>query len=226
MTAHIHDLATADGRRLSPYCWAAKLALAHKGLDFETTATRFIDIPAIHGGGHKTVPVIDLGPRTIGDSFDLAVHLEDANSDGPSLFAGEGGLALTRYVAGGMAYAMGKIARVIAVDINAALDAETQAYFRPSREKMFKTTLEQAAADRDGGLAAARDAVTPLRIMLRKQPFVGGAAPLFADFLLAGVVQWTRVVGTVDVFGGDAPVEEWFGRIEERYGAVLTKTRG
>ena len=226
MNAHIHDLALADGRRLSPYCWAAKLALAHKGLNFDTTATRFIDIPAIHGGAYKTVPVVDLGPATIGDSYDLALHLEDAYPDVPLLFEGEGGRKVTRIVGGQMAYAMGKIARVIAVDINASLDAETQAYFRPSREKAFKTTLEDAAADLDGGVAVARDALTPLRLMLRKQPFVGGDAPLFGDFLVAGVVQWTKVVGTVDFFGADAPIAEWFGRIGERYGEVLSKTRG
>jgi glutathione S-transferase len=226
MTAHIFDLATADGRRLSPYCWAAKLALAQKGLAFETTPTRFIDIPAIHGGGYKTVPVIDLGPTTIGDSFDLALHLEEAHPEAKPLFAGPGAAALTRFVAGHMAYAMGKIARVIAVDINAALDEETQAYFRPSREKMFKASLEDAAPDRDAGIAAAREAFTPLMIMLRKQPYLGGGEPLFADFLMAGVVQWTRVVGTVDFFGQDAPVAEWFGRIEQAHPGVLGRIRG
>jgi glutathione S-transferase len=226
MTAHIHDLATADGRRPSPYCWAAKLALAHKGLAFETTPTRFVDIPAIKGGGFKTVPVIELGPTTIGDSFDLAVHLDKAYPDAPPLFGGPQAEALTRFVLGHVMFAMGRIARVIAVDINAALDQETQAYFRPSREKMLKATLEDAAADRDAGVAAARETFQPLRIMLRKQPFLGGAEPVFGDFLLAGVVQWTKVVGTVDFFSEDAPIAEWFGRINERYAAVLSATRG
>ncbi len=226
MTAHIHDLATADGRRLSPFCWAAKLALAHKGIPFETTPTRFVDIPAIHGGGYKTVPVVDLEDATIGDSFDLALHLENAYPDAPPLFAGRGAVALTRFAASAMQVALAKMARVVAVDIHAALDEETQAYFRTSREKAFKTTLEEAAADREGGVAAAREALTPLRLTLRKQDFVGGDAPLFADFLFVGLAQWSKVVGTVDFFSGDAPIEAWFGRMTDRYGETLSRTRG
>ncbi len=226
MTAHIHDLATADGRRFSPYCWAAKLALAHKGVSFGTTPTRFIDIPRIGGGGFRTVPVTELGADRIGDSFDLALKLEESHPDRPTLFAGPGGVALTRFVGAHMAHVMGKIARVIAVDICAALDRETQTYFRASREKMLGGRLEEVAADRAGGVAAVKDALKPLRIMLRGQPFIGGEDPLFADFLFAGVVQWTKIVGTVDFLEGEQAIADWFGRIEARYGAVLRATKG
>ena len=39
MTRHLYDLAGADaGRRFSPYCWRVKLALAAKGLAFDTVS--------------------------------------------------------------------------------------------------------------------------------------------------------------------------------------------
>lgn len=226
MTAHIFDLALADGRRPSPFCWAVKLALAHKGVAFETTPTRFIDIPAIRGGGFRTVPVTEIGPEAIGDSFALALRLEELHPEGPTLFGGPGGVALTRFVGGHVAHLMRKIARVIAVDICGALDAENQAYFRASREKGLGGGLEEIAADREGGVAAVRDALTPLKIMLRAQPFLGGEAPLFADFLLAGVVQWTRVVGTVDFLEGEEAVAAWFGHIEALSPEVMAAVKG
>lgn len=226
MTAHIHDLALADGRRLSPYCWAAKLALAHKGLAFETTPTRFIDIPAIHGGGFKTVPVVDLGPTTIGDTFGLALHLEEAHPDAPTLFAGPGGVALTRLAAAQTAFLLGKMSRPMVLAIHDALDADTQVYFRASREKMFKHTLEEVAANPEKTVAAAKEAMTPLKILLRSQPFVGGEEPLFADMLLAGLFQWARVVGAVDYLEGEERLGEWFARMEGRYGETLAKTKG
>lgn len=226
MTAHVYDLALADGRRLSPYCWAAKLALAHKGVAFETTPTRFIDIPAIGGGGFRTVPVIELGPETIGDSFDLALKLEADYPDGPTLFGGAGGVALTRFVAAQTGFLLAKMARPMVLAIHDGLDAETQGYFRNSREKMFKATLEEVSADPEISIAAVKDALTPLRLLLRTQPFLGGDAPLFADMLLAGLFQWARVVGAVDYLAGDEKIGGWFGRIEERYGDVLTRIKG
>ncbi|HXJ10454.1 MAG TPA: glutathione S-transferase N-terminal domain-containing protein, partial [Burkholderiales bacterium] len=40
----LYDLAAAeDDRRFSPYCWRAKMALKHKGLEFETIPWRFTD---------------------------------------------------------------------------------------------------------------------------------------------------------------------------------------
>ncbi|GLK80759.1 glutathione S-transferase N-terminal domain-containing protein [Methylopila turkensis] len=226
MTAHLYDLVLADGRRLSPYCWAAKLALAHKGVTLETTPTRFVDISTVAGGGFKTVPVTEIDGATIGDSFALALHLEKTRPDAPALFGGESAVALTRGVAAQGAYLLGKMSRPMVLAIHDALDAETQGYFRASREKMFRHTLEEVAANPDASVAAAKDAMTPLRILLRGQPFLGGDAPLFADFLIAGLFQWARVVGAVDYLAGEERIGPWFGRLEERYGETLAATRG
>ncbi|GBD49415.1 glutathione S-transferase N-terminal domain-containing protein [Methylopila sp. Yamaguchi] len=226
MTAHLYDLTLADGRRLSPYCWAAKLALAHKGVAFETTATRFVDIGKVAGGGFKTVPIVEIDGTTIGDSFELALHLERTRVDSPTLFAGEGGVALTRAAAAQGAYLLGKMSRPMALAIHDGLDAETQVYFRSSRERMFKAPLEEVSAQPEVTIAAAREAMTPLRILLRSQPFIGGDEPLFADFLIAGLFQWARVVGAVDYLAGEDRIGPWFGRLEERYGATLGATAG
>ena len=44
MTIRMYDLAGANPAvRFSPYCWRARRALAHKGLDVETNAWRFSD---------------------------------------------------------------------------------------------------------------------------------------------------------------------------------------
>jgi Glutathione S-transferase, N-terminal domain len=44
MAIKMFDLAGAEpDRRFSPYCWRIKLALMHKGLEFETIPWRFTD---------------------------------------------------------------------------------------------------------------------------------------------------------------------------------------
>lgn len=226
MTAHLYDLALADGRRISPYCWAVKLALAHKGVAFATTATRFTDIPTVAGGGFKTVPVLEIEGETLGDSLAIARRLEELRPQNP-LFAGEGGFALTQGLGAALtAYLLGKMSRAMVIAIHDALDDENKAYFRASRERMFREPLEQVAADPHAKIAAAREAMTPLKIALRSQPFLGGEAPLFADFQIAGLFQWARVVGAVDYLDGEEKLAAWFARLEERYGATLSAVKG
>ncbi|MFD1330916.1 glutathione S-transferase N-terminal domain-containing protein [Methylopila musalis] len=225
MTAHLYDLALADGRRISPYCWAVKLALAHKGVAFTTTATRFTDIPTI-AGGFKTVPVLEIGGETIGDSLAIARRLEALHPENP-LFAGEGGLALTQGLGAALAsYLLGKMSRAMVLAIHDAQDDENKAYFRASRERMFRQPLEEVAAEPEAKIAAAREAMTPLKIALRGQPFLGGEAPLFVDFQIAGLFQWARVIGAVDYLDGDDKLAGWFARLEERYGPTLAATKG
>ncbi len=74
------------------------MSLAHKGLDFEERPLAFTAIPGIENGFSKTVPVLRDGDRLVKDSFDIAVYLDEAYPDQPSLFNGEGGKALSRFV--------------------------------------------------------------------------------------------------------------------------------
>src|SRR3990172_8608603 len=79
MTIALYDLAAAeDDRRFSPYCWRVKMALAHKGLAFETLAWRFTEKEALAFSGSSTVPVIVDGSRHVADSWTIANYLDEA----------------------------------------------------------------------------------------------------------------------------------------------------
>ena len=59
MGLQLYDLAGAEPeRRFSPYCWRTKLALMHKGLQFDTIPWRFTDKDAIAFSGQGRVPVL------------------------------------------------------------------------------------------------------------------------------------------------------------------------
>jgi glutathione S-transferase len=145
MTLRLYDLCGRDPSfRFSPYCWRAKMALAHKGLDVETVPTPFTGVPAIAGGASKTVPVLEDYRIVVRDSFAIALHLEAAYPDRPPLFlGGEGGVAAARFVERWAAPALHiLISRMIVLRVHDALDAADQAYFRESREKRFGMRLE------------------------------------------------------------------------------------
>ncbi len=222
MTITLYDLCARDqNRRFSPHCWKARMALAHKGLDYETRGVPFTRIKEIGDGFSPTVPVIDDGGKLVRDSFDIALYLEDTYPDRPSLFKGEGGKAEARFVESwAIAAVNAPLMGFIIKDIHDILDAPDQAYFRQSREKRFDRTLEEMQAGREERLAAFRAGLQPLRSMLGRQPFIGGDAPLFADYVVFGPLQWARVSSPFALLADDDPVAAWFGRCLDLHGGL------
>lgn len=214
MAIILYELCAGDDRiRFSPHCWKARMALAHKGLDYETRPTPFTAVPVINDGFSKTVPVIADGGRLVRESFDIAVYLENTYPDRPSLFRGEGGRAHAKFVE---SWALTEIhpllLTLIILDIYGRLAPADQAYFRRSREERFAKELEAIQSGREHRVEAFRDKLAPVRLMLKRQPFFGGDGPLFADYILFGALQWARVASPFPVLSGDDPVADWFGR--------------
>lgn len=214
MTITLYSLCGTDAARpFSPHCWKAVMALHHKGLAFEERPLAFTAIPAVENGFSKTVPILRDGTELVSDSFRIALYLEEAYPEQPSLFGGPGGVAAARLVEGYSQHVVHTaITRIALVDIHDMLAPADQAYFRRSREERLGRSFEDIAAGRDAAIAALPTALQPLRHMLAFQPFVGGATPLFGDYILFGALQWLRITtGSIHLPPED-PVSLWFER--------------
>ncbi|WP_237216182.1 glutathione S-transferase family protein [Falsiroseomonas oryziterrae] len=214
-TLKLYELAGADpARLLSPYCWRVRFALAAKGLEAETIVWRMTERDRIAAHGAQKVPVLLHGERAVAESFGIAEYLEDTFPDRPSLFGGAGGRALARFVNGwAEATLMAGLARLIIADIPKVLTPEDAAYFRATREPRFGMALERVQEDRETKVEAFRQAIHPLRMTLRSQPFLGGDAPLQADAIAFGPFQWARVTSPFRPLAPDDPVEAWRQRM-------------
>jgi glutathione S-transferase len=224
----LYDLAAADpDRRFSPFCWRTKLALAHKGLDVETVPWRFTDKDVIASTGQGRVPVLIDNDKTVWDSWTIASYLEDTYPDRPSLFGGAGGRALARFVNGwGDASLHRSMFRLILVDIFQHLHEKDRAYFRESREKQLGMSLEDASADRDTRVMSFRQNLDPMRMMLRTQPFIGGAAPNYADYIVFGGFQWARCISPFRLLEDDDPVHAWRERLLDAFDGLARRAVG
>ena len=211
----LYDLAGADSAvRFSPFCWRTRMALAHKGLDVETVPWRFTekDVIAFSGGGH--VPVLIDADRVVSDSYAIALYLEEAYPGHPSLFGGEGGVALARFVNSfADTVVQPWIARLIVSDILAVLHERDRTYFRETREARFRRPLEDVTADRTAAVSEFRAVLRPLRHCLQSQPFLGGPGPLYADFILFGGFQWARCTSRFELLVADDPVQHLVRRV-------------
>ena len=214
MTILLYDLVGRNhDRPFSPHCWKVAFALAHKGLDFKRVPTPFTAVPSVEGGFCKTVPVIRDGDKVVGDSFDIALYLDETYPDRPTLFGGEGGKALARFIERWSQLSVHPVLGAAALlDIHDSLAPVDQAYFRPNREGRYGKKLEEVTAGREAKLQDFRAKLEPLRSMLTYQPFIGGASPLFADYIVAGAFQWARVISPFQPLAADDAVAQWFER--------------
>lgn len=218
---------TDEGRPFSPYCWRTRLALAHKGLTAETIPWRFTEKDTISAHGSEKVPVMLDGGKAVADSWGIATYLEDAYPERPSLFGGAGGRAMAKFINGwGDVAIVGGIFPLIIADIPNNLAAEDAAYFRRSREARFGKTLEQVMAGREQGVIAFRKSLDPLRLTLRTQPFIGGEAPDYADYIVFGGFQWARVVSAFHLLEDSDPVYAWRERLLDAFDGLARKSPG
>lgn len=225
MAVILYDLVGKDDRRFSPNCWRSRMALAHKGLEVEARPTRFGEISAIGNGEGRTIPVIeDQGERVV-DSWAIAQHLESRYPERPSLFGGEGGRALCRFVLNWTTTTLHPgVVTLIVHDVYEHLQPEDRDYFRESRERMFKRPLEEVQAGRDERVEGFRKSLQPLRATVGEQPFLGGDQPLYADYIAFGAFQWARVASPFRLLAADDPVQGWVERCLDLHGGVARGT--
>ena len=221
MTAAIElfELGGLGGRRYSLFSWRTRLALAHKGLAFESRPVKVSDKAAIAFSGQKRVPIVRHGDTVVFDSWRIAEYLERTFPELPSLFAGAGGEALARFVNFWADRTLvPAVGPVIAAAIPACVEADDGAHLRAGLEKGFGKTLEEMWSTREAGLKRLGAVLEPLRALAKAQPYLGGQAPLYADYIVASPFQWARVVCAEAVLAPDDPVAAWFERVLDQHG--------
>ena len=228
MAIRFYDLAAAEeDRRFSPYCWRAKMALKHKGLDFETLPWRFTDKDAIAFSGQGLVPVIVDDGKEVHDSWAIACYLDEAYPQRPMLFPCAQARSLAFFFKHWVeTIVQGPIFRGVILDIYARIHDKDKAYFRESREKRFKKTLEEFAGDPKAALTDLRGALGPARAALALQPFVSGSAPGMADYILFGPFMWARSISPLRLLEPDDPIYAWRERMLDLYDGFARNAKG
>lgn len=210
----LYELGAASGARYSSFSWRTRMALKHKGLAFETQPVRISDKAAISFSGQGRVPIIRDGETVASDSWKIAEYLETTYPTMPSLFGGPAGLALSRFInAVADRQLMAALAPVCALSVTQLLDVGDAAHIRAGFEKGFGKSLEELHAGREASTKAFRRTLDPMRAILRAQPFVCGATPGYADYIMMSPLQWARIVHPEPVLEADDAVGAWFERM-------------
>lgn len=220
-TVKLYDLVgESSGFRFSPYCWRARLALAHKGIEVESIPWRFTEKEAIAFSEQEKVPVLVDGERTVTDSWAIAAYLDERYPADSLLGNGET-KALCYFIKSWDETALMRyLGPVIILNVYNHLHPKDKTYFRNSREAQIGQSLEDFSVDIESKLDLFRKALSPVRRTLRHQPFVAGTAPNFADHIVMGRLQMAQVASPLPPLEPDDPIVAWRQRMVDRYPAL------
>jgi glutathione S-transferase len=223
----LYDLVFQEDRRPSPFCWRAKFALKHKGLDWRDEPTGFTEKHKIAFAQSQTVPVIHDGPKVVKDSWAIAGHLDQAYPDKP-LFEDDMALAYAHFTSGWVDTAVQPALFPIVVgDLYDRVRPVDQPYFQESRGKRLGTTdfaTFQARA-REKGVGVFRAVLEPARRVLREQKFLAGEQPAYPDYALAGAFLWARIATPLELLESDDPVHAWRERMLDLFDGMGRKAK-
>jgi glutathione S-transferase len=216
----LYDLTFDDGRRPSPYCWRAKLALKHKGLTWRDEPCGFTEKHKIAFADSNTYPVIHDGTKVVKDSWSIAQHLEKTYSD-KKLFPNDPGQDFGRFINGWAdATVNPTISPMVIGDMVGLVRAVDRAYILENRGKRFGTSdfagLQKTS--RETGVAKVHAVLEPARRVLGQQKFLAGEAPAYPDIILYSSFLWPRTISPgLELLQKDDPVYAWRERMDERF---------
>jgi len=224
MSILLHDLAAANpDLRFSPYCWRTKLALKHKGLDYETVPHRFTDRAAIAKSGQSKVPVMVDDGHMVHDSWAIALYLDETYPDRPLLMPDAAARVQARFINSWCDWSVIPNTRQLAVpNVFKLIAEEDKAYFRASREKALGP-LEQVGSDRAAAMKTFVQSLKPAEVTLADQAFLHGVKPGYGDFAFFGTLLWPYMVCAEDPIDRESAVGHWFERMMALHGGWVAK---
>jgi glutathione S-transferase len=222
----LYELGGIDDVRYSQFSWRTRMALAHKGLNFDTVPVRVSDKAAIAFSNQGKVPILKDGDHVVSDSWAIADYLEQTYPERPSLFGGAIGHGLTRFVNIFVDRQITpKAAAMLMRDVLDIVDQDDATHLRTTMEKAFRKPLEEMAAQRDTDVIDFRRALDPIRVTLRGQAFLSGSEPAYADYILFSVFQWARIVSPFELLKEDDLIAAWRERMLNLFGGLARQER-
>jgi glutathione S-transferase len=222
-TITLFDLQLSTGATISPFVWATKYALKHKGFEIDIVPGGFTGIRERTNGFHDRVPVIVDDGLWVKESWDIAEYLDRKYPDRPMLFSGDSMKVLTKFIDSWLwATAIRPWFSCYILDYHNLSLPQDQAYVRESRQTLFLggRKLEEVQAGREERLPLVPPQLELLRQLLKQTPWLGGDQPNYADHRVLAVFLWTASVATIPALHADDTLKDYIDRGFDLYGGL------
>ncbi len=217
----LYDLQVASGATISPFVWATKYAVAHKGFEMDIVPGGFTGIMERTGGKTERLPAIVDDGQWILDSWLIAEYLDDKYPDRPTLIGDPSVKVCGQFIEQWLwTTGVGPWMRCYVKSYrDRSLECD-HAYVTESREKMMGGKLEDLVVGREDRLPGISAALEPLRGTLREHPWFGGESPNYVDYRLLACFLWLASVADTPALVEDDPLRDWIERGMDLYGGL------
>ena len=215
------DLALSHGATISPFVWATKYAIAHKGLEMEVVPGGFTGIMERTGGKSERLPAIVDDGEWVLDSWLIAEHLDAKYPDRPTLIGDPSVKVLTQFIETWLWQTA--ISPWMTCYIKNYRDwsvPEDHAYVTESRERMFGRKIEDIVVGREDRLPQVPPKLELLRGILKEHKWLGGDSPNYADYRALAVFLFCASVADTPPLTADDPLRDWIDRGFDLYGGL------
>ena len=213
-----YDLQVSTGATISPFVWATKFAIRHKGFDLDIVDGGFTGIAERTGGKTERLPAIVDDGTWVLDSWGIVEYLDATYPDRPLLIPHESVAVMTRALdAWFWGTAVGPWMRSYCADYRDVCLEHDKEYITKSREVMLGAKLEDLQAGREDRLCAISASLEPLRLALREHKFLGGDTPNYADYRIIGGFLWLASLAQTPALAEDDPLRGWIERVRDLY---------
>ena len=216
----LYDLALREGQTISPFVWATKYAIAHKGFEIELVPGGFTGIVERTGGRTERLPAIVDDGKWVLDSWLIAEYLDETYPDRPTLIGGKPVEVATKFIEGWLWSTVLRewMPNIVRDYRDAVLEVDWD-YVTRTRTAPG-TTLEATQAGREDRLPLIPPKLELLRTTLRETPWLGGDTPNYTDYRCLAVFLFMSAVATTPVLTDDDPVRDWVDRGFDLYGGL------
>ncbi len=215
------DLALSHGATISPFVWATKYAIAHKGLEMEVVPGGFTGIMERTGGKSERLPAIVDDGEWVLDSWLIAEHLDAKYPDRPTLIGDPSVKVLTQFIETWLWQTA--ISPWMTCYIKNYRDwsvPEDHAYVTESCERMFGRKIEDIIVGREDRLPQVPPKLELLRGILKEHKWLGGESPNYADYRALAVFLFCASVADTPPLTADDPLRDWIDRGFDLYGGL------
>jgi glutathione S-transferase len=221
-TITIFDLQLASGCTISPFVWATKYAVKHKGFELDIVPGGFTGIMDRTGGRSERLPVIVDDGEYILDSWVIAEYLDKKYPDRPTLVPHPSVRVLTEFLEGWLwRTAIGPWFQAFIVDYRDRSLPVDHEYVTRTREAMLGgRKLEEVSKEGKAKLAQVPPTLEPFRQLVTQHKWLGGDEPNYADFRALAVFLWCASVAATPPLTEDDPLRDWIDRGFDLFGGL------